>query len=101
MKIAYQYIIVITCLISIFNNAVAGPNYESSWHEDFHLEISKTLAKNNIRDCGQYKYKTNLDYPNKEFLVFCTKDGSSWTAYQVWTLIGKVEGPFKADSNFK
>ncbi len=75
MQFAWKITILTTGFLLIFSYANAGPNYESSWHEDFHLEITKTFAKNNIRGCGQYKYKTNLDYLNKEFLVFCTHDG--------------------------
>ena len=36
--------------------------YPGPWKEDFNVGISKALAKNNIRGCGQYKYRKNSKF---------------------------------------
>lgn len=70
--------------------------YPGPWHDDFNMGITKALAKNQISGCGEYKYRPHKSASN-EYLVYCTRDGSHWTAYLVWDLIGKVMGPYKTD----
>ena len=70
--------------------------YPGPWHHEFNLGITKALAKKQISGCGEYKYRTHKSSSN-EYLVYCTRDGSHWTAYLVWDLIGKVMGPYQTD----
>lgn len=72
------------------SNAAA---YPGPWVEDFNKEITTVLAKNNITVCGEYYYRPHARFRH-EYLVYCTRDGSSWRAFQVFTRTGKVLGPF-------
>lgn len=66
--------------------------YPAPWREEFHVGITKALASKSIRGCGQYKYRESSKNRN-EFLVYCTGDGSTWTAYLVWPSTGGIIGP--------
>lgn len=70
--------------------------YPAPWREDFHVGITKALALKAIRGCGQYKYRESSKDQN-EFLVHCTGDGKSWTAYFVWPATEGVMGPYQPD----
>ncbi|VWD62332.1 hypothetical protein BCO71033_06743 [Burkholderia contaminans] len=74
--------------------------YPAPWREDFNLEISKSLAWNKVRGCGEFKYRASSQ-DQDEYLVYCTADGSMWTAYLVWTAIHKVMGPLKPDASIQ
>ena len=76
----------ITCSFS-FAEEWSGP-----WRDDVNFEITKTLIQNNVRLCGEYKYKQSAKSKN-EYIVHCTPDGKNWYAYIVWTGIGKIMGP--------
>ena len=70
--------------------------YEARWNTDFHLGIAKALAKNNITDCGEFKYKARTG-SSGEYIVKGTRDGKTWNSYLVWTGIDKVMGPYTPD----
>ena len=75
--------------------------YPGTWHTDFHVGISKALAQNNIRGCGEFKYKPSADSVSSsigEFLVRCTADGRTWVSYLVWAGIDNVMGPYSPDA---
>ena len=36
-----------------------------------------------------------------EYLVYCTQDGKTWTAYLVWASIKKIMGPYPPDPSIK
>lgn len=74
--------------------------YAGDWRTEPHLEISKALAANGVGGCGQMKYKPHRE-ADHEFLVYCTRDGEVWRAYQVWTLIEEAEGPYTPESTEK
>lgn len=74
--------------------------YPAPWRDDSHLEISKSLAWNKVRGCGEFKYRASRQ-DKDEYLVYCTADGSTWTAYLVWSAIHKVMGPLQADPSLK
>lgn len=102
-KIFYGLLIffIIGIILNI-NNASKTKNipledrYPSPWRLDFNLKLSKSLANNNITDCGEYKYRESK-YDKGEYLVYCiTKDGN-YSAYIAWPEIGRVTGPHKAD----
>lgn len=75
--------------------------YPGPWREDTNIGISKALVQRNISGCGQYKYRQFYD-GTKNYLVYCTRDGSNWLAYKVWpreTLSSDVMGPYKTESS--
>lgn len=70
--------------------------YPGPWIEDFNIDITKVLMANNVRTCGQYKYrKSSRD--EGEYLVYCTTNGMRWSAFTVWVPIGNVMGPNPTD----
>ena len=70
--------------------------YPGPWREEFDLSITKALAVNNIKGCGQYMYRAH--YRQKgEYLVYCTGDGKFWTSYLVWAPTERVMGPYPPD----
>jgi|GEM_PF-1635961 len=76
--------------------ASLASKYESSWHTDVHLKISQALVKSKIRNCGEYKYKQSRTHQG-EYVVYCTRDGTNWISYLVWTGTKKVMGPYDID----
>lgn len=70
--------------------------YTKEWSSSFNVGITRALAKNNIKGCGDYKYKRSIQNEG-EYLVHCSVDGFNWTAYLVWVPIEKVMGPYKPD----
>jgi hypothetical protein len=82
------------------------PRYESSWRSDSDRGISVALAKNQIRDCGEYAYKRSSD-GSAEYLVRCKSDRvyrkketgevTKILFYQVWPNINSVVGPFSEE----
>lgn len=79
-------------------NISLSERYSGPWQEDFHTGITRVLAQNNIRNCGQYKYRESSKDRN-EFLVYCTADGGNWIAYIVWPNTGGIVGPNYPDPN--
>ncbi len=72
--------------------------YPGPWRNDVNVKIIRTLEKNKIRDCGQYKYRPSAGDPG-EYLVRCTSDGVNWNSYLVWVGINRVRGPYLPDSS--
>ncbi len=58
------------------------------------VDISRTLVKNNVGGCGQYMFRASA-FDRDEYMVHCSRDGSTWTAYIVWPSINKVQGPLQ------
>lgn len=53
--------------------------------------IVNALMQNSIRGCGEFYYRVaNGDGSTGEALVYCTRDGQSWTHYIVFYRVGKV-----------
>ncbi len=50
-------------------------------------EISTILSSNQITGCGDYRV---CDMGNGELKLACSSDGNSWTFYDIWTRIDKV-----------
>ena len=73
-----------------------GEEYPGPWLEDSSTAnfraIVKALSVNNIRSCGEFHYRPSA-YHADEYLVYCTRDGKIWVAYQVWPRIPQVTGP--------
>ncbi len=72
--------------------------YPPPWHSEFNLGITRALIKNKVRGCGEYHYRSRYDW-DQEYLVYCSRDGKSWTAYLVWPLIGAVGRPTRRDGS--
>lgn len=72
--------------------------YPGPWKDDPNLSISKALAQNSVRGCGEFKYRESR-LNRGEYLVYCTRDGSNWTAYLVWTSIAKITGPHQISAS--
>jgi len=70
--------------------------YPGPWRTDFNLDITKALAQNNVRGCGEYKYRPSA-VNRGEYLVNCTSDGRYWSSYLVWVPLNKVMGPYTPD----
>jgi len=92
-----QKITPILLLLSIFISSgcidAKEDKFEEKWSDSSNIQISRTLVKNNIRGCGEFKYKKNLNY-NNEYLVRCTRDGKNWRAYTIYGLSEEILGPF-------
>jgi hypothetical protein len=65
-------------------------NWYSDWISESNLGIEKSLVANNIRGCGEYRFRKNMT-DNNDFLVKCTADGKNWVLYRVSTSKNKVE----------
>jgi len=74
--------------------------YPGPWRTDVNLDITKALAANKVRVCGEYKYRPSA-FDRGEYLVHCTADGSNWKAFLVWVPSNKVRGPLQPDSSLK
>ncbi|MCD4811339.1 hypothetical protein K8R14_01890 [bacterium] len=89
-------IFLMCCIGFAFADMSLSERYPGSWRDEFNTGISKALAKNKIRGCGEYKYRPSSKNHN-EYLVRCTRDGVNWSSYIVWVGINKVMGPYKSD----
>lgn len=56
--------------------------------------ISRALVKANVTGCGEYYVRSSKQNPEREYLVACTKDGSSYTYYIVFTASESLSGPY-------
>jgi len=72
--------------------------YPAPWRTDFDLGISRAFVANNIRDCGEYRFRSS-SVNSGEYLVRCTRDGANWSSYLVWVNLERVQGPFRPDSS--
>jgi hypothetical protein len=68
--------------------------YEDAWHEDFNPGIAKTLSKNYVSDCAEFRYKQRKE-GQSEFFVYCKGRNMVETAYLVFPSIGKITGPVR------
>lgn len=71
--------------------------YPGDWQQDYEVQISRTLAANNVFGCGQYEYRRGNT--RDSFLVRCTADGQRWTLYRVWPDRLEVQGPIPSDGS--
>ena len=99
------YVLLVTIILVISSsgqsqNISLAERYPGPWQEDFNIGITKALASQQIRGCGEYKYRESSK--NKgEYLIYCTSDGKRWVAYLVWVNIGKITGPHTIDPLLK
>jgi len=86
-----------TSHISIADQSEIDAEYPPPFREDFNMEITKVLVKNGVTGCGTYKYRASTKPSDKEYLVYCSRDGKTWTAYMVFIYTGKVLGPYRTE----
>lgn len=72
--------------------------YPGPWSSEFKLEIARTLAKNQVRGCGEFYYRAASGGSN-EYLVYCTRDGNVWSSYLAFTSAETVMGPYGPDAS--
>jgi hypothetical protein len=72
--------------------------YPGTWSDAANKSLSMALAKNGARDCGEYYYRKAAT-GGGEFLVYCTPNGRTWSAYLVWLPSGNVMGPYKPSTD--
>ena len=63
--------------------------YRETLHNETNTEVVRTLARAEVRVCGDYRYRESENRED-DFLVYCTPDGISWFAFRVLTSIEKV-----------
>lgn len=78
------------------SNAEYLKEWSGPWIEDINIQIARTLVKNNVKGCGEIKYKESTKTRSK-YLVHCSSDGKYWKSYLVWPSLGEVHGPYKAE----
>lgn len=70
--------------------------YDERWRSDAPRKIVQTLTSNNVRGCGEFHYRPSAKNSG-EYLVYCTSDGRTWSAYLVWPDVDRISGPAKPD----
>lgn len=70
----------------------ADDRFPGGWQDSLNLPISRALVKSGVQGCGEYRYKESRAR-NGEYLVQCSRDGSTWRSYLVWPAIEKATGP--------
>lgn len=71
--------------------------YPGDWQQDDQVQISRTLAANNVFGCGRFEYRRGTT--RDTFLVRCTADGRRWTLYRIWPDRNQVQGPIPSDGS--
>lgn len=66
--------------------------YPGAWQNQVNTGLTQALSKHGANGCGEFYYRQRLNTPT-ELLVYCTPDGTHWTAYLVWPNTGAVIGP--------
>lgn len=74
--------------------------YPGAWSDAPNVGIARALGKNSVNGCGEYYYRAAAG-STSEFLVYCTRNGTTWTSYLVWPLIEKIMGPYPADKTLR
>ena len=82
---------VFVVLAAVIPEIFREPTYPS-WSGQNPIEVTRTLAQNKIRGCGEYRVKSDGRSRHK-FLVRCTRDGENWTNYKVDTSNNRVTRP--------
>lgn len=85
-----QRILLSACLLAFAAPAHAA-DYLGSWQSG-RPEVAKALIKGGARGCGEFYQKPHKSFTN-EWLVACSRDGKTFTAYRVWPNIGRAQGP--------
>lgn len=81
----------VLCCLLVAATPARAADYQGSW-QDGRAEVAKALIKGGARGCGEFYQKPHKSFTN-EWLVACTRNGKTFTAYRVWPNIGRVQGP--------
>jgi len=76
--------------------APSAADFGSAWRRDSHVDLQRTLAANKVEDCADMAYRPHRTI-HGEYLVYCTRNGRSWTSWVVSTGAQRVSGPFPPD----
>lgn len=71
-------------------------DYPGAWQSDAPGDIIRALAVNDVRGCGEFHHKASVRNSG-EYLVYCTRDGQTWTSYLVWPNVDRISGPARPD----
>jgi hypothetical protein len=71
-------------------------DYPGAWQSDAPGNIIRALAVNDVRGCGEFHHKASVRNSG-EYLVYCTRDGRTWTSYLVWPNVDRISGPARPD----
>jgi len=97
LKVKNKWFFLCTALMaSLASASDMQTSYENDWRNDYNKALIVTLTKNNVRGCGDYKYKQHIK-GSSEYVVYCSRDGKKWLMYQVWPKINSVLGPYHPD----
>lgn len=88
---------VMFCTLSLPVSAAMAQDYPAPWKRDAVPALTRTLAKNGVRGCGDFAWRQRAD-GSSEYLVYCTRDGRTWSAWLAWTASEKVQGPYSPDA---
>lgn len=92
-------------LVVVACNQIAGvgskpvsmaERFPGPWRTEPNIDVGRALAGSGVRGCGEYKYRASTT-TGGEFLVHCSADGVSWSAYFVYIHSGKAMGPYEPD----
>ena len=92
----YTRVLTLAAFMAFTSLAQAEDRYSGTWSDELDSSITQTLSHNNVSDCGKYRYQKSVHDPS-DYLVTCTSDGKTWTAYHVNTDVGVVTGPHQID----
>lgn len=70
--------------------------YPGPWRTETNIDVVKTLVKNKVQGCGELAWRQAAS-GSKEFLVYCSRDGRTWTAYLAFTAVQNTMGPYQPD----
>ena len=76
--------------------APASVDYVDPWKRDTHMDLEKTLRAAQVEHCNVMAYRSHRHQAG-EYLVYCSDDGRSWTAWSASTGAQKVRGPYAPD----
>jgi hypothetical protein len=73
--------------------------FPGPWRDDLKPEIIRTLVAHQARGCGEFHWRAKDGRTDEfaEYLVYCTRDRVSWTAWLVWPGSGRASGPSAID----
>lgn len=67
--------------------------YPGPWQSSENARLRKVLEANKATGCETLYWRTYHNEPTTDYLVYCSPDGKTWTAWLVWTSIKQVVGP--------
>lgn len=91
MRVLFLLLVVPSFLASCSEPKSLAEEFPGDWQEPS-AEVARTLVQNQVTGCGEFYQKPAANYSG-EYMVACTRDGQTWTAWRVWTGSNDVLGP--------